>query len=57
MAERTVGHRLAQWALATVYGRAVVPGGPRYRAHRLEGNKLRILFDQTGDGLARRDGA
>lgn len=54
--KRTVGHRLAQWALARVYGRAVVPGGPLYRGHRLEGNKVRILFDQAGDGLALRDG-
>jgi sialate O-acetylesterase len=54
--KRTVGHRLAQWALANVYGRAGVAGGPLYRGHRLEGNQVRILFDQTGDGLALRNG-
>jgi sialate O-acetylesterase len=54
--KRTVGHRLAQWALAKVYGRAEVAGGPLYREHRIEGNRMRILFDQTGDGLALRDG-
>jgi sialate O-acetylesterase len=54
--KRTVGHRLAQWALANVYGRAVVPGGPLYREHRVEGGRIRILFDQAGDGLALRDG-
>jgi sialate O-acetylesterase len=54
--KRTVGHRLAQWALANVYGRAVVPGGPLYRGRRVEGSRMRILFDQAGDGLALRDG-
>jgi sialate O-acetylesterase len=54
--KRTVGHRLAQWALAKVYGRAVVPGGPIYREHRVEGDRIRILFDQAGAGLALRDG-
>lgn len=54
--KRTVGLRLAQWALAQVYGRAVVPGGPIYRASRVEGNRMRILFDQAGAGLALRDG-
>ena len=54
--KRTVGHRLAQWALATVYGRTLVAGGPPYRAHRVEGQRMRILFDQTGDGLTLRDG-
>jgi sialate O-acetylesterase len=54
--KRTVGIRLAQWALAKVYGRAIVPGGPIYRENRLEGSRIRILFDQVGDGLALRDG-
>jgi sialate O-acetylesterase len=54
--KRTVGHRLAQWALARVYNRGCVPGGPLYREHRLEGDRVRILFDQAGDGLALRDG-
>ena len=54
--KKTVGRRLAQWALAKVYGRAIVPGGPLYREHRLEGNRIRILFDHAGDGLALRDG-
>ena len=48
----TVGRRLAQWALADVYGRAIVPGAPLYREHRIEGNRIRILFDNAGTGLA-----
>ena len=55
--KRTVGIRLAQWALANVYGRSIVPGGPIYREHRMEGNRIRILFDQVGDGLALREGS
>lgn len=54
--KKTVGHRLAQWALAKVYGRASVAGGPIYRDCRVEGNRMRILFHQAGDGLAVRDG-
>ena len=54
--KKTVGQRLAQWALAKVYGRAIVPGGPLYREHRIEGNRIRILFDHAGAGLALRDG-
>jgi sialate O-acetylesterase len=54
--KRTVGIRLAQWALAKVYGRAIVAGGPIYREHRIEGPRIRIIFDQVGDGLALRDG-
>ena len=54
--KRTVGLRLAQWALADVYGRSVVPGGPLYHGHRVEGSRMRILFDRAGDGLALRDG-
>ncbi len=54
--KKTVGHRLAQWALAQVYGRAIIPGGPLYRECRVEGDRMRILFDQAGDGLALRDG-
>ncbi len=54
--KRTVGHRLAQWALAKVYGRALVPGGPIYAGNCVEGNRMRILFDQAGAGLALRDG-
>jgi sialate O-acetylesterase len=54
--KRTVGIRLAQWALAKVYGQSIIPGGPIYREHRIEGNRIRILFDQVGDGLALREG-
>lgn len=55
--KKTVGHRLAQWALARVYGREAVPGGPLYRGHAVEGDRVRILFADVGTGLALREGA
>lgn len=44
--KRTVGHRLALWALAKDYG---VPGvtysGPLYKSMKVEGNKIRLFFN------------
>ncbi len=54
--KRTVGRRLAQWALAMAYGQALVPGGPLYREYRCEGNRIRIFFDNAGAGLALQSG-
>jgi sialate O-acetylesterase len=51
-----VGLRLARWALAEVYGRkGLLPTGPIYRSHRIEGNRVRIFFDHAA-GLATRLG-
>lgn len=49
--KQDVGYRLAQWALAKNYGRNVVPSGPLYESHKVEGNKVRINFDYVGSGL------
>lgn len=54
--KKTVGLRLAQWALARVYGRAGSPGGPLYCGHRIEGGRIRVLFEQAENGLRLRDG-
>lgn len=54
--KQDVGHRLAQWALAKVYGRAIVPGGPIYRKMERVENKIVISFDQVGQGLTARGG-
>lgn len=54
--KKTVGHRLARWALCQVYGRPGVPGSPLYRGHRVEGQQIRIFFSHADDGLATRDG-
>ncbi len=49
--KRDVGERLAAWALARQYGKAVQPCGPMYRELRREGARLRVSFDHAGAGL------
>lgn len=50
--KQDVGSRLAQWALHQTYGREdVVPSGPLYKSHRVDGNSIRVSFDHVGDGL------
>jgi sialate O-acetylesterase len=50
--KQDVGARLALWALAKEYGRKdVVCSGPLYKAHKVEGNSIRIEFDDTGGAL------
>lgn len=49
--KQDVGYRLAQWALAKNYGKDVVPSGPLYKSHSIDGNKVRISFDYVGSGL------
>ncbi len=49
--KKTVGNRLAYNALHHVYGFSeIVPSGPMYQSHSVEGNKVRITF-RYGDGL------
>lgn len=43
--KQTVGHRLAQWALASVYGRELIPMGPIFRSAKIEGHTVTIDFD------------
>ena len=49
--KQTVGKRLATAALGQVHGHPVVPAGPRYKSHRIEGDTVRIEFDHLADGL------
>lgn len=49
--KQDVGGRLAQWALARDYGKEIVPCGPLYKDHKVEGNKIRVRFDHVGGGL------
>jgi len=49
--KRDVGARLAQWALAKDYGREIVSSGPLYKSHAIEGESIRIEFDNVGGGL------
>ena len=50
-----VGKRLARHALVKVHGRQVVCNGPLYRSHRIDGNAIRIEFDDA-IGLKTTDG-
>ena len=49
--KQDVGKRLAAWALAKDYGKKIVYSGPTYKEFKVEGNKIRISFDHTGNGL------
>jgi len=54
--KQDVGKRLADWALATVYGQDVPYAGPIYESMAIESNKIRIRFKHTAGGLATTDG-
>ncbi len=49
--KQDVGTRLAKWALRDVYKQDVVVSGPLYKDIKVEGDKVRILFDHVGSGL------
>jgi len=49
--KKSVGKRLAFWALAKDYGKDIYYSGPLFREYRIEGNKIRIIFDYACDGL------
>lgn len=47
-----VGLRLAYWALHKDYGMTdLVPSGPLYKAHQVEGRAIRVKFDHAQNGL------
>ncbi len=55
--KQDVGKRLALWALANTYGKKdIVFSGPLYKTMKVEGGKIAVSFDNTGSGLATRDG-
>lgn len=57
--KQDVGKRLARWALAQHYGKAIDPiSGPLYERHELvdEGKAIRVHLSHTGKGLKSRDG-
>lgn len=50
--KQDVGLRLAQWALHQTYQmKDIVPSGPLYRSHKVDGNTIRLSFDHVGSGL------
>jgi len=55
--KQEVGRRFALLALKNVYGQSdVVCSGPTFKELVLEGDKLRVRFDNTAGGLASRNG-
>ncbi|MHC4251487.1 MAG: sialate O-acetylesterase, partial [Planctomycetota bacterium] len=44
------GKRLARWALAHEYDRDMAYTGPICESHRIEGNTVRVRFEQRGPG-------
>lgn len=46
------GRRAAEVALQKVYETGAQAYGPRYRSHRVEGDRLVVEFDEVGRGLA-----
>jgi len=55
--KQEVGRRLALWALAKTYGQKdLVYTGPSFKAMSVDGDKMRLTFDNVGGGLASRDG-
>ncbi len=53
--KQPIGERLARWALARDYGRAVTPSGPLFRQARREGDALVVTF-RYAKGLTTSDG-
>ena len=50
--KQDVGKRLAQWALHQTYNKKnLVPSGPLFKSHKVEGKSIRISFDHVGSGL------
>jgi sialate O-acetylesterase len=49
--KQPIGHRLALLARALVYGEAVEYSGPRFRAMRIDDNRLILSFDHADSGL------
>ncbi len=53
--KQDVGKRLAAIALNRIYDVKCVDGGPMYQSMKIEGNKIRLTFTQTGSGLMVKD--
>ena len=49
--KQDVGKRLARLALAGPYDKDIEPSGPVYKSSRLEGGKMRVVFDHAKSGL------
>jgi len=50
--KQDVGWRLSQWALHQTYSKKdLVPAGPLFRGHKVDGSSIRLQFDHVGGGL------
>jgi sialate O-acetylesterase len=54
--KKTVGNRLARWALAKTYGHNIVASGPLYLSSQADGKAMKVKFQYTRKGLESRDG-
>lgn len=54
--KKTVGQRLARWALKNQYGKDVVVSGPLFESASFDGEQAIVTFTHVGDGLSTRDG-
>lgn len=54
--KKTVGLRLARWALSNDYQKPVTVSGPLYKSSRVKAGKMIIEFTHTGNGLKTSDG-
>ena len=53
--KQDVGKRLAAVALHNTYGMPIVYSGPQYQSMKTAGNKVMVLFKNTGSGLSSKD--
>lgn len=53
--KQTLGFRAAKEAERLAYGQNIVSRGPTYRGMKIEGDKIRIYFDELGGGLVTKD--
>ena len=53
--KQDVGYRLGLWARARVYGEKILYASPMYKSMKVEGNKIRLTFDNVYQGLDTRD--
>jgi hypothetical protein len=54
--KQTVGHRLAQWALGSVYGRQVASSGPLPAGFEVRGHDVVVRFTHVDGGLVPKGG-
>ncbi len=54
--KQDVGYRLAREAMRVAYGCSLVSQGPEFKKFEVNGDKVKVFFDNVGEGLATADG-